>query len=822
MHTPKQLDLQQALRTARPLLAATLALCAAMQAQAGVVSTIGNGGTAWSPFRIAVSSQHDVYIGDNGNGKVWKLAAGATTATLLATLPAASGTDVSGLVLDEAGGLLYAAGGGENTITRIQLSDGSSTPARDVAQLAGQTNTINGMAAAGPGALYLVDQFGKKVSHWPIPADFSTPGTFNPVLTELSVPVDVAADATGNLWVADLYANQLVAWTKATNTQAVVAGTGTVGYSGDGGPASAAQLNSPRGVARDSAGNLYITDSFNGFIRRIDGLGLITTVARADDLGVPNGIAVAGLNAIYFTDAYTLQLRKVSFNPPAAPQQLVASVDNAGKATLSWQAGTGGPAATSYTAAVAGDASKTCNATAPATTCTIVGLTAGTAYRFKVLAHNDALDDANDPNSANNSVSAVAATPMMALAPPSMPSLTLGAKPVTLHTTATLAGGNNPTGTITFTLVFNDTLVDTETVSVNGNSTYATPTGYTLPYTNAPGTYTWTVTYTGDDNNPSESTSSGSITASAATVTVTANNASMEQGDAFPPFTASYSGFVNGEGVADITPATMFTTTATSSSPPGMYAITASGASGGYYQFSYQPGTLTITRAMRTVSGTVNGLPAGASVQLQNNGGDTTTVSANGGFSFSTPVAQGDSYSVSVLTQPNAATCTVRQGTGTMGATSVSNVAVDCTANLTIQTSGLGSLQVGQAVSGVQLLATGGLAPYTWAATDSQQPLPAGLQLSSSGVLSGQPTAEGSYTTLVTVTDSSGAVTRAVVAKAAGGASASQVFTGTVAAAQSANSPTPVPLLGQWWEKLAMALLMLLAWRALAARKPWL
>ena len=60
-----------------------------------------------------------------------------------------------------------------------------------------------------------------------------------------------------------------------------------------------------------------------------------------------------------------------------------------------------------------------------------------------------------------------------------------GATSVTLKDTADLAGGFNPTGTITFTLFLNggSTPVDTETVTVNGNGTYTTPTGFTLPTT---------------------------------------------------------------------------------------------------------------------------------------------------------------------------------------------------------------------------------------------------------------------------------------------------------------------------------------------------
>jgi sugar lactone lactonase YvrE len=59
----------------------------------------------------------------------------------------------------------------------------------------------------------------------------------------------------------------------------VIAGTGTCGFKGDGGPATFAELNDPNGLAFDSAGNLYVADSNNQRIRRIDRNGIMTTVA---------------------------------------------------------------------------------------------------------------------------------------------------------------------------------------------------------------------------------------------------------------------------------------------------------------------------------------------------------------------------------------------------------------------------------------------------------------------------------------------------------------------------------------------------------------
>ncbi len=85
---------------------------------------------------------------------------------------------------------------------------------------------------------------------------------------------------------------------------------------------------------------------------------------------------------------------------------------------------------------------------------------------------------------------------------PNQSSVSLASKSVNLQDTADLEGGNNPTGSITFTLYQGSTAVDTETVPVNGNGTYTTPSGYTLPTTAAmTGTYQWDASYSGDSNN---------------------------------------------------------------------------------------------------------------------------------------------------------------------------------------------------------------------------------------------------------------------------------------------------------------------------------
>ena len=79
-----------------------------------------------------------------------------------------------------------------------------------------------------------------------------------------------------------------------------------------------------------------------------------------------------------------------------------------------------------------------------------------------------------------------------------------------------------------------------------------------------------------------------------------------------------------------------------------------------------------------TIGGTVNGLNAGTSVTLLDNGTDSLTVSANGAFTFKTALASGAAYKVTVGTQPTGETCTVTNGTGTVGTSNVTNIAVAC------------------------------------------------------------------------------------------------------------------------------------------------
>src|SRR5208283_1274642 len=104
--------------------------------------------------------------------------------------------------------------------------------------------------------------------------------------------------------------------------------------------------------------------------------------------------------------------------------------------------------------------------------------------------------------------------------------------------------------------------------------------------------------------NYSFSFASGTLTVGKATLTVTANNAASTYGQTPGPFTASYSGFVNGDTVAVLSGSPSLTTSATASSPAGTYAITAAlgTLSATNYSFSFSSGTLTVGKATLTVT----------------------------------------------------------------------------------------------------------------------------------------------------------------------------------------------------------------------------
>ncbi len=143
------------------------------------------------------------------------------------------------------------------------------------------------------------------------------------ILATLNQPAGVAVDDSGNVYFADSY-NNCIRMVNKLGIITTIAGTGVAGYSGDGGAATAAKINIPVRVALDKSGNLYFSD-FSNRIRKIDKSGIITTVAGTGFVGFygdngqatnaqlngPAGISVDAIGNIYIADSYNQRIRKI-------------------------------------------------------------------------------------------------------------------------------------------------------------------------------------------------------------------------------------------------------------------------------------------------------------------------------------------------------------------------------------------------------------------------------------------------------------------------------------------------------------------------------
>jgi len=171
------------------------------------------------------------------------------------------------------------------------------------------------------------------------------------------MPVSVAVDSSGNLYIAD-FGNSRVRKVSAGGAITTVAGSGSFAYSGDGGPAAKAQLNGPQGVAVDAAGNLYIADSVNNLIREVTPDGLIAAVAgnglagysgdggqaTSARLANPVGVVVDTAGNIFIVDGST-RVRRVYADGLIATIAGNGSRGYSGDGGLATQAQLNGPSA---------------------------------------------------------------------------------------------------------------------------------------------------------------------------------------------------------------------------------------------------------------------------------------------------------------------------------------------------------------------------------------------------------------------------------------------------------------------------------------------
>ena len=219
----------------------------------------------------------------------------------------------------------------------------------------------SGVAVDGAGNLYIVDRDNHRIRKVAADGIISTfAGGGNPAdasgdggpaaAARLNFPADAAMDGAGNLYIADTR-NHRIRKVDANGIISTLAGTGAEGFSGDDGPATAAQLRSPSGLATDGAGNLYIADTGNHRIRKMDGDGIIASVAgtgtegfsgdggpaTAAQLWSPFHIAIDTADNIYIADRGNQRIRKIgvegNISTVAGGMHVVEGIGDGGPAT---------------------------------------------------------------------------------------------------------------------------------------------------------------------------------------------------------------------------------------------------------------------------------------------------------------------------------------------------------------------------------------------------------------------------------------------------------------------------------------------------------
>jgi sugar lactone lactonase YvrE len=189
------------------------------------------------------------------------------------------------------------------------------------------------------GDVFVADKTGNQISLWCAAANASlgctganasvvyiSSSSGATITATLNAPTAVSFDAAGNLYITNSGTNQILRVDAATHAITTAVGNGTQGYSGDGGAAASAELNAPGGVTADAAGNLYIADSGNNVVRRVDALtGLITTLAGTGvqgfagdgdaatlaQLNDPFAVALDADENLYIADTGNSAIRKV-------------------------------------------------------------------------------------------------------------------------------------------------------------------------------------------------------------------------------------------------------------------------------------------------------------------------------------------------------------------------------------------------------------------------------------------------------------------------------------------------------------------------------
>ena len=271
----------------------------------GIAGDFGDGGTAICArlnfaSGVAVDGLGNVYIADEGNNKIRKVALSTGIITTIA------GTGIAGYngdnILATNAQLNFPFGVALDASGNVYISDEVNERVRKIAVSTGIITTIAGNGISGS-------------------SGDGAPATNS----QLASPTGIAVDASGNIYVGDDGNNKIRIITGSDGIISTFAGNGTYGSSGDGGAATNAQFSSPYGIAVDNMGNVYISDWSNCKIRKVSG-GIISTFAGNGSIGYnsdgipatsaqlfrPYGVAVDSEGNVFIADTENNRIRKVT------------------------------------------------------------------------------------------------------------------------------------------------------------------------------------------------------------------------------------------------------------------------------------------------------------------------------------------------------------------------------------------------------------------------------------------------------------------------------------------------------------------------------
>lgn len=336
----------------------------------GYLQSVGDGLAATSamlsqPSAVALDGVGNLYIADTGTNRVRQVAPAGTIRTFAGSGLAGPGADQTAaaksslyspmsVALGPAGNL-YIADTYNHRVRAVNANGlistvaGTGVAGRGAEGLpAAQMNlrAPRGVCLDRAGTLYVVDTGNHRVLRvLPGGATQTAAGNGSPgnagdggaaAMAQLNMPSGCTLDTAGNLFLADT-GNHRIRKVTAAGRITTVAGTGVAGFSGDEGPATAAQLNGPAGIAVEDDGNLFVTDTQNHRIRQVTPDGAIHTIAGQGSAGYsgdgetatsaqlygPAGLTLDGAGNLYLADSGNNRIRRLVPQAVAPPAPVV-------------------------------------------------------------------------------------------------------------------------------------------------------------------------------------------------------------------------------------------------------------------------------------------------------------------------------------------------------------------------------------------------------------------------------------------------------------------------------------------------------------------